>query len=218
MQARGIAAKAVIEGPPPRAVPILLRQTSFKAIEEGVTFPGDRPGHHTARFGEIEQRGAALTAKGRALYDQLLATARASRDRRATAMPSGWPSPSPPFPTRRRLCANRAGLVPLRPDRGRAAAGRDRRAAGGRYRCVAGGGLCPRPPIVYEDFLPVSAAGIFQSNLGGTEQRSYAASAAQAAFEEALGDKVQDELALYAEARHGRCSRCATPCAGVAAA
>ncbi len=60
MQARGIDAKAVIEGPPPRAVPILLRQTSFKAIEEDVTFPGDQPGQHTARFGEIEQRGAAL--------------------------------------------------------------------------------------------------------------------------------------------------------------
>jgi uncharacterized glyoxalase superfamily metalloenzyme YdcJ len=41
-------------------VPILLRQTSFKALTEGVRFVGDdgAPGHHTARFGEIEQRGA----------------------------------------------------------------------------------------------------------------------------------------------------------------
>ena len=35
----GMAAKAVIEGPPRRACPILLRQTSFKALEEAVHFP-----------------------------------------------------------------------------------------------------------------------------------------------------------------------------------
>ncbi len=58
---------------------ILLRQTSFKALEEPIAFAGDdgrRSGTHTARFGEIEQRGVALTAKGRALYDQLLASVR----------------------------------------------------------------------------------------------------------------------------------------------
>ena len=55
-------------------------------------------------------------------------------------------------------------------------------------------------PIVYEDFLPVSAAGIFQSNLGGTEQKHYQANAAQQVFEEALQARVQDEIALYAKA------------------
>jgi uncharacterized glyoxalase superfamily metalloenzyme YdcJ len=35
---------------------------------------------HTARFGEIEQRGAALTPKGRALYDRLLAQAGTGSD------------------------------------------------------------------------------------------------------------------------------------------
>ncbi|NNC27410.1 DUF1338 family protein, partial [Salinisphaera sp. USBA-960] len=34
MPGRGITPKAVIEGPPPRRRPILLRQTSFKALEE----------------------------------------------------------------------------------------------------------------------------------------------------------------------------------------
>jgi uncharacterized glyoxalase superfamily metalloenzyme YdcJ len=70
MQERGLQAKAVIEGPPRRAAPILLRQTSFKAIEEPISFPradGCEPGAHTARFGEIEQRGAALTKEGRRL-------------------------------------------------------------------------------------------------------------------------------------------------------
>ena len=67
--------KSIVEGPPRARFPILLRQTSFKAIAEPVRFAGrdDARGEHRARFGEIEQRGAALTAKGRALYDRLLA-------------------------------------------------------------------------------------------------------------------------------------------------
>src|SRR5690606_31565819 len=79
MPAHGITPKAVIEGPPPRRCPILLRQTSFKALQESVTFPGEIAvaGSHTARFGEIEARGIALTPKGRALYDRLLAEVRA---------------------------------------------------------------------------------------------------------------------------------------------
>jgi uncharacterized glyoxalase superfamily metalloenzyme YdcJ len=68
----GIVPKALIEGPPRREVPILLRQTSFKALEEPVVFAGEHQGTHSARFGEIEQRGIALTPKGRALYDRLL--------------------------------------------------------------------------------------------------------------------------------------------------
>ena len=72
MPEMGMNPKAVIEGPPRRECPILLRQTSFKALEESIRFAGDAQGTHTARFGEIEQRGVALTPKGRALYDQLL--------------------------------------------------------------------------------------------------------------------------------------------------
>uniref|UniRef100_UPI00359F9CA3 2-oxoadipate dioxygenase/decarboxylase HglS n=1 Tax=Delftia acidovorans TaxID=80866 RepID=UPI00359F9CA3 len=78
MPERGMDAKDVVEGPPRRDCPILLRQTSFKALKETVRFAGDATGagSHTARFGEIEQRGVALTRKGRALYDQLLAQVR----------------------------------------------------------------------------------------------------------------------------------------------
>ncbi|ASK21433.1 hypothetical protein CEK60_19955 [Halomonas sp. N3-2A] len=54
-------------------------------------------------------------------------------------------------------------------------------------------------PITYEDFLPVSAAGIFQSNVGGTGSEAYAGNANRDAFEEALGAQVTDELSLYAE-------------------
>ena len=62
-------------------------------------------------------------------------------------------------------------------------------------------GLVQAEPITYEDFLPVSAAGIFQSNLGGDEQKHYQANAAQQVFEAALGAQVHDEIALYAQAQ-----------------
>ena len=56
-------------------------------------------------------------------------------------------------------------------------------------------------PIVYEDFLPVSAAGIFQSNLQSnlqdTKQSSYEGNSNQQEFENALGARVHDELELY---------------------
>ncbi len=54
-------------------------------------------------------------------------------------------------------------------------------------------------PIVYEDFLPVSAAGIFQSNLHDDKQSSYESNSNQNEFEKALGVQVYDELALYAD-------------------
>lgn len=80
MEARGIPAKQVIEGPPKRLNPILLRQTSFQAISEPIIFVDhdhESSGKHRARFGEIEERGAALTPKGKRLYEELLFAARA---------------------------------------------------------------------------------------------------------------------------------------------
>ncbi|HYG08044.1 MAG TPA: VOC family protein [Stenotrophomonas sp.] len=203
MQQRGMAAKAVIEGPPRRRCPILLRQTSFKALEEAVRYPaGDgsaEAGSHTARFGEIEQRGLALTPKGRALYDSLLAQARdsggagstdADYGARLQAAFAGFPDDYDSL--------RREGLGYFRyrlTDAGRAD---PERAGTLSPEAAVEAGLVSADPIVYEDFLPVSAAGIFQSNLGGTEQRAYAAHSNQAAFEQALGARVRDEFAIYA--------------------
>lgn len=202
MLARGIDAKAVIEGPPPRRCPILLRQTSFKALEETVHFPsGDAgdAGTHTARFGEIEQRGLALTPKGRALYDQLLAQARDSGGAGSTGQdyPTRLAEAFTAFPDDHDTL-RREGLGYYRyalTDAGRAnpAAVADLPAE-----ALIAAGLASADPIVYEDFLPVSAAGIFQSNLGGDEQRAYAAHANRDAFEQALGMTVEDEFAIYA--------------------
>jgi len=208
MPAQGITPKAVVEGPPPRQCPILLRQTSFKAFDEAVAFPDDEGGHthgqHTARFGEIEQRGAALTPKGRALYDELLAEARravtpapdgsnaqAYRERLAqafAAFPDDW-------------CTLRAeGLAYFQyslSEAGAAAAARG--GAEGDIDALIERGLVRFDPIVYEDFLPVSAAGIFQSNLGDRGGPAIAADANWAAFVAALGATPTDEFGLYAE-------------------
>ena len=201
MQARGIDAKAVIEGPPRRRCPILLRQTSFKALQEPVLFPaGDSAdaGTHTARFGEIEQRGLALTPKGRALYDSLHARARDAGGagstgdyaaRLATAF-NDFPDDDDTL-RREGLGYYRYALT----DAGRA----DPSAiARGSIDDAIAAGLVTADPVVYEDFLPVSAAGIFQSNLGGGEQRAYAAQANRDAFEVALGAQVHDEFGIYA--------------------
>jgi uncharacterized glyoxalase superfamily metalloenzyme YdcJ len=201
MLARGIDAKAVIEGPPPRRCPILLRQTSFKALEETVHFPsGDAgdAGTHTARFGEIEQRGLALTPKGRALYDQLLAQARDSGGAGSTGQdyPTRLAAAFTAFPDDHDTL-RREGLGYYR--HVLTEAGRANPDAVGDLPAEAliAAGLASADPIVYEDFLPVSAAGIFQSNLGGDEQRAYAAHANRDAFEQALGMKVEDEFAIY---------------------
>ena len=205
MPRRGIAAKEVVEGPPRRKHAILLRQTSFKALEEPIVFAEDgADGSHTARFGEIEQRGMALTRAGRALYDQLLAGVRSMQ---------GAGSASADYSERLAAAFQEFpdDLDQLR-ERGLAffrwrvldADGLARVAASGAafdLQALRAQGLVAASPIVYEDFLPVSAAGIFQSNLGGAEQKSYAANAAQEAFEAALGAQVADEIALYEQSQ-----------------
>ncbi|MNM39533.1 hypothetical protein D3C81_503130 [compost metagenome] len=197
----GMAAKAVIEGPPRRACPILLRQTSFKALEEAVHFPdneGGDAGTHTARFGEIEQRGLALTAKGRALYDQLLTQARDADGAGSTGGDYGQRLQAvfASFPDDHDTL-RQEGLGYYRyqlTDAGRAA---PERVADLPAEVLVAAGLATADPIIYEDFLPVSAAGIFQSNLGGGEQRAYAAHANREAFEQALGAAVNDEFEIY---------------------
>ena len=181
MPERGITPKETIEGPPARACPILLRQTSFKALEEKIAFPsgdGVVSGVHTARFGEIEQRGCALTPTGRALYDEALGK------KNFAALPDDW------------TALRRQGLAWFRyratPQ------GTGARPQSADMETLIAAGHVVAEPITYEDFLPVSAAGIFQSNLGAEARGAvYAVDPAKADFEAALGRPVQDEMALY---------------------
>ncbi|WP_252108217.1 MULTISPECIES: VOC family protein [unclassified Halomonas] len=197
MPAVGINPKAVIEGPPRRERPILLRQTSFKALQETIRFSGDHEGSHTARFGEIEQRGVALTPKGRALYDRLLTEARQQSDSKENdAHQQVMSQVFSEFPDddatlrREALAFFHYHLT----EQGRGYQGEERD-----LERLIEQGVVEAYPITYEDFLPVSAAGIFQSNLGGEASGAYAGNANRDAFEEALGTTVTDELALYAE-------------------
>lgn len=207
MPEKGITPKAVIEGPPTRKCPILLRQTSFKALSEKVRFVdqklGEDAGSHTARFGEIEQRGVALTPKGRLLYDELLNKTRkemggapneSNSDRYYELLAKNFTA----FPDSYAELHDQelAYFAYYATDDGRAKAGTLN--AGDIQTLVAEGAL-QYEPIVYEDFLPVSAAGIFQSNLGEGGQAEYEIDSNQVQFEEALGAKVFNELKLYAE-------------------
>ncbi|WP_127754499.1 VOC family protein [Devosia sp. 1566] len=201
MPARGITPKAVIEGPPPRQCPVLLRQTSFKALEEEIAFAGDDTrGKHTARFGEIEQRGIALTRKGRALYDELLDRARGLAQPKADGSNAGdymralsdvfRPLPDDYAQLRDQGMAFFHYSPTGKPLDNRTGVTIDELIASGHVRF---------DPIVYEDFLPVSAAGIFQSNLGDNAAADRLAHSNQAAFEAALGRPVKDEFALYGD-------------------
>jgi len=188
MIARGIPAKDVIEGPPRRRCPILLRQTSFLALNEAIQFVGQAPvaGSHTARFGEIEQRGGALTRKGRARYDALLARALQGEAEAFAAFPDDWTQ------------LRRDGLAYFRYSVGAGAATLGEPPAGASVDDLVDGGWLIAEPLTYEDFLPVSAAGIFRSNLGTSVSAGYQAGANQQAFEAALGSQVHDEFELYA--------------------
>lgn len=206
MSARGITPKTIIEGPPKRECEILLRQTSFQALTEPITFPPSSgsatpvsadmrrsmSGSHRARFGEIEQRGCALTRKGHSLYVKLMSTVPAAMDNEAhqanlakafAAFPDTYhemfdqglayfeydlvSAPSAPMPLAQLV---KEGHVALK-------------------------------PVTYEDFLPASAAGIFQSNLDERDRsRSpspHRPSASKTAFEKILPVKMHDSFELY---------------------
>lgn len=176
MPGYGMVPKEVVEGPPRRRCPVLLRQTSFKALDEPINFPSEAgepvPGRHTARFGEVEQRGVALTRRGRAVYDEALA-----RGDGFDELPDDWHALRRQKLAFFRYSGRRVRLAEL------AAAIR--------------AGDVVADPIIYEDFLPVSAAGIFQSNLGDEVRGAYGIEANRGAFEAALGAPLLDEFALY---------------------
>lgn len=194
----GIDAKEVIEGPPRRNVPILLRQTSFKAMNEPLRFVSVKQidsGIHSARFGEVEQRGMALTPKGRNLYDRLL------REDRATTGPCVDGAAFDDFPDDERAIRIQAlGYFLYRWASGVDAVDipaekRNRMALAS----LVDEGLVVAAPLTYEDFLPVSAAGIFQSNIGAVSTAACTSRGNQQAFEHALGCEVLDPFSIYAE-------------------
>ena len=211
MVRQGMPAKERIEGPPSRQCAILLRQTSFKALEEMVMFHEGEEGTHTARFGEVEQRGAAVTANGRALYDELLSLASADKSRNLdgalkeafSQYPDTWNE------------LREQGLVYFRymvTEEGHRSASKVSKQGQVCIEDLLRDGFVEYEPITYEDFLPLSAAGIFKSNLGdgNVQASSKEEDGGVELLEEALGCKVKDQLELYRmlqEESIGECAR-----------
>jgi uncharacterized glyoxalase superfamily metalloenzyme YdcJ len=168
MTARGVEMIDRIQGPPRTAADepdVLLRQTSFRALAEPRAFrePDGSVVRDSlsVRFGEVEQRGVALTGAGRELYDAGGLDALPRSDEALHA-------------------ADLAYYV------------RDETGA--------------LQPIVYEDFLPKSAAGIFASNLTGDGRSDASRRAAQrdaSWLRDVLGRQLHDPYALYDAERAG---------------
>lgn len=217
MKEVGMAAKAQIEGPPARLCPILLRQTSFLALEEAVGFRRDENqsldalqsqdalvrASHKARFGEIEQRGAAVTPKGRKLYDKLLYKSKAKTAGKApeevdaiTAevfrdYPDTWDELRQHNLIYCEFKVKQTLTIPSFSVKN-----------GSVLEQLISKGFVDAVPITYEDFLPLSAAGIFQSNLQSTNSSSFPTPdepiAAFGRLEQAMGAEILDMDTWYA--------------------
>lgn len=209
MKGQGITMIPVIQGPPTMETRVLLQQTSFQAIKGPTLFPvgdnGYEPGEHRARFGEIEQRAIALTPKGRQLYDAAIARVEARVKQKDSNYKAVLEEEFEGFP--RGYDVLRKGefgyFTYLPTDKGLKAKGSI--PPGMDLNQLVDEGYVRVVPITYEDFLPVSAAGIFKSNLvdGGTAEVDQANSNERGKLETAIGMKILDPFAMY-EAEQAR--------------
>jgi uncharacterized glyoxalase superfamily metalloenzyme YdcJ len=221
MEARNIPPKDNIEGPPARKCPILLRQTSFKALTEKVTFKNSdgniTMGEHKARFGEIEQRGVALTQKGQDLYHELL-----SKTRKAIG---GSPTAENALKYNQLLSDN----FKVFPDNYEELQSKElayfHYFTTPKIKSISSkkaytkqdvnellkDGFLKIEPMVYEDFLPVSAAGIFASNLGTDDaKREYKETSNQSLFEKDLDETVYNLVKWYEDMQDESIQNCLT--------
>eukprot|EP00758_Cryptobia_borreli_P006216 Tbor_TRINITY_DN5100_c2_g1::TRINITY_DN5100_c2_g1_i5::g.26089::m.26089 len=211
--------KSIVEGPPRRECPILLRQTSFNALQEEVMYycndnnnNNNREmvkGTHTARFGEIEQRGVALTPAGREMYDNMLNEARRinNNNNNIIKYEESLKEAFKYFPdTWEELRKKKLAFFEYRLNENLSQEEISKLNIKGRnidnIDDLIENGTIKYYPITYEDFLPVSAAGIFTSNLGGDNNNNdnnnnNKGDSQKEKFEEILGRKVLCEIEMY---------------------
>ncbi len=201
--------KDFTEGPDMNT-PVLLRQDSYKALTEAVTFhqpDGTQvQAKHTARFGEIEQRFYATTPKGRELYDRCLAEANAARDKNPALVKNDYDAYLHEYGA---AFAEFPETLPELLQQG-LVFGRYSATDAGRKQAAAGisstdiqqlisDGYVDYEGLRYEDFLPFSAAGIFASNLGqyGTKTETAREAYTTATLEEIMGRTIIDPNVVY---------------------
>ncbi|OHE92439.1 hypothetical protein CORC01_12230 [Colletotrichum orchidophilum] len=233
MLAAGMAVKSRIEGPPLRQCPILLRQTSFLALQEGIRFAVSGrdefvDGFHKARFGEIEERGAAVTPAGRRLYDELLEEAMATAQEKGEPADAGivdeiFAKVFEKYPDdwdelrRQGLVYSEYRCTKTAKEKLRSLADLDAADPASLLDRLVSEGVLEALPITYEDFLPFSAAGIFQSNLqSGTGSREATMGGNEEltgpdvdGYEKALAREILDANELYAQAQMKSLQTCA---------
>lgn len=223
MQEHGMPAKERIEGPPKRECPILLRQTSFKALEETVYFRDAADiyikGSHTARFGEVEQRGYALTRKGRHLYDQILSRVNVeAAEKKATAAEYDrilinhfQDFPDDLAQLRSQQLAYFCYQLTSSFAKANTSPGSQHGQKTLKLSDLLDHNILEYKPIIYEDFLPLSAGGIFNSNLGSTSKSKQLIQNADPdldGFQRLLGGTVMDEFHLYEQMQRESLDSC----------
>ena len=171
MTARGVTMIDTIQGPPRWDGPaVLLRQTSFRALAEPRRFRDD---DGTVVEGSLRVRFGEVEARGVALTPK-------GRDRYDAAMARLYGNDDPAeawsqyFPATDDEMATQ-GLAYYRDGD-------------------------PAKPVVYEDFLPASAAGIFRSNLDRDSKAADVADDSGYSLEwmaEAIGRDIHDPYLLY---------------------
>lgn len=201
--------KDFTEGPDTET-PVLLRQDSYKALTEPVTFHqpdgSTVDAVHTARFGEIEQRFYATTPTGRALYDDCLANAETARASNPALPKQDYPAyldmyaaAFKTFPkSLKELLAQGLvfGIYSLTKN-GIENAGKIQTAD---ITELVNQGYVQYEGVRYEDFLPFSAAGIFASNLGqyGTQSSAEVKPTYSAqTLEDIMGRAIVDPNDIY---------------------
>ncbi|CAM4158490.1 hypothetical protein MB901379_01137 [Mycobacterium basiliense] len=171
MTERGVAMIDKIQGPPRTQGPdVLLRQTSFRALAEPRLFRAD---DGTVASGSLRVRFGEVEARGVALTPS-------GRKRYDTAM------------------AQLVGAGDAASVWGRYFPSTDAEMAAQGLAYYRGGN--PAAPIVYEDFLPASAAGIFRSNLDSDARPVAGADGSRYDLQRlagAIGRDIHDPYALY---------------------
>ncbi|MDF3304497.1 2-oxoadipate dioxygenase/decarboxylase [Rhodococcus sp. T2V] len=224
MERRSIDMIDTIQGPPLWAGPdLLLRQTSFRALAEPRVFRDAdgrvEKGSLRVRFGEVEARGIAATVRGRKVYDRLaVETDQAVREAAAAAPVSAearnaiaaelWNQQMPA--TERGLALHDLAYFTYTVNTGKQLNGH---APSRSLPDLIDQGWVRPEPIVYEDFLPKSAAGIFQSNLtsDGRKDTTQSVTAIDAAWMEGvLNRTLHDPYDLYDGIRRASLDRVAT--------